>query len=304
MGRPEGKNLANFHYSFYVEYYRKLFSLNSEDDIAEMNKKMLERFNKTEIEEMYPELREQGCYPKIQMKTQYPGVLIGIGYNHESGLKDKKGEIQLGFSLDYVTGMPYLPGSSVKGILKQAFQYEDYIKDILKQVFQHKEAEDDIKKKLDEKQICVQELKSAIFDGIINEKRVPASKRDVFYDAVVLKKSSDKNNILEFDYITPHGHGEEREFMEPNPIIMMKIGPNVTFEFCFALHDTQLSSSVIITPEDKIELFTQILEDFGIGAKTNVGYGVLSRVKDKKEYEKNKKEKTGNKETKDERRSI
>ena len=65
----------------------------------------------------------------FQLKTVYPGLLIGLGYSHDP-VKIKKDvqnneqitkdteAIQLGFSLDYTTGLPIIPGSTVKGVIK------------------------------------------------------------------------------------------------------------------------------------------------------------------------------------------
>lgn len=43
--------------------------------------------------------------------------------------------------------------------------------------------------------------------------------------------------------------------------------PNVVWRFNFNLKDR------ILKPYEKLDLFKQIIVDFGIGAKTNVGYG-------------------------------
>ena len=54
---------------------------------------------------------------------------------HESGIggdaPDKDGaEIKLGFTLDYVTGLPVIPGSTVKGVLHGAFEHHgEYVAD-------------------------------------------------------------------------------------------------------------------------------------------------------------------------------
>lgn len=56
---------------------------------------------------------------QIKLTTIYPGLLLGSGYAHESGTL---GELKLGFFFDYTSGLPILPGSSVKGLLKSAFE--------------------------------------------------------------------------------------------------------------------------------------------------------------------------------------
>lgn len=50
--------------------------------------------------------------------TTYPGLIAGTGYTHETGTKD---EFKLGFFFDHTTGLPVIPGSSVKGVLRSIF---------------------------------------------------------------------------------------------------------------------------------------------------------------------------------------
>ena len=47
-----------------------------------------------------------------------------IGYEHE--LKIDK-ELKLGLSFDFTTGQPYIPGSSIKGVLRQAFRDKAFV---------------------------------------------------------------------------------------------------------------------------------------------------------------------------------
>ena len=72
--------------------------------------------------------KDQGRYIHFELKTTYPGALIGSGLVH--GVGDDH-EIKIGFQFDYVSGLPYIPGSSVKGILRSMFGKADYIKEKL-----------------------------------------------------------------------------------------------------------------------------------------------------------------------------
>jgi CRISPR-associated protein Cmr6 len=49
------------------------------------------------------------------LQTQYPGLLVGLGYPHYGEVDEA---IKLGFSLDYVSGLPVIPSSTVKGVLR------------------------------------------------------------------------------------------------------------------------------------------------------------------------------------------
>ena len=185
------------------------------------------------------------------LKTAYPGLLAGTGYAH--GV-DSASDIKLGFSLDYVTGQPYIPGSSVKGLLRSYFSYPDVIREFLG------------------KDLTDKEVKALMLD-IFEENDRSAADTDIFFDAVI-RRGDENGRILGFDAITPHGEDLTKN---PVPIKMIKILPDVVIEFSFRLNPSKIGEYEI-SPEEKTNLFKEILCTFGIGAKTNVGYGVLAPV--------------------------
>lgn len=231
------------------------------------------------------------------LRTTYPGLLLGAGYAHPAIEKPDKeknieGDYHLGFFFDHTTGLPVIPGTSVKGVLKSVFPSE------IKSSFN-----DEKKKEVIEKN----ELKLKYVNSIINEKKynfkvieenwkkVFFERKQVFLDAyltnvddnitVVYPKDSGKKDkvgkpimtddpqieahLFAEDYITPHGNDI---FKEPTPIRFLKVASEVTFTFQFLLKDYSDSDGTI-TKEQIAELFKQIILDFGIGAKRNVGYG-------------------------------
>lgn len=175
------------------------------------------------------------------MKTGYPGLLIGTGNPHAIGAKENDA-FKVGFSFDYTTGQPYIPGSSVKGMLRSCFK-NGVVGEILG---------------INDKE-KINMIEKEIFDEC----------KDVFFDAVIYDGDSHRK-ILGEDYITPH----KDAIKNPIPIKILKILPDVKIEFRFALQPG------IIDAEEKKELFAKLLEIFGIGAKTNVGYGILQRTDD------------------------
>jgi CRISPR-associated protein Cmr6 len=120
------------------------------------------------------------------------------------------------------------------------------IKGVLRSAFKHGEY---VQELLKNETLNVKTLEKEIFDN-----------NDIFFDATI---SSANGKILGDDYITPHAN----ELKDPIPLRFIKVVPNVTFRFDFELHDG------LITKEQKSKLFQEILEDLGLGAKTNVGYG-------------------------------
>jgi hypothetical protein len=114
-------------------------------------------------------------------------------------------------------------------------------------------------------------LEKEIF-GTSAEEENPA--KDTFFDAFPSSATPKTNRddlfyLLDLDVITPHGEGLNTT---PNPLSFVKVKPGVVFDFCFNLYDG------IITAGKKRALFKQILKDFGIGAKTNVGFGTLDEI--------------------------
>lgn len=202
----------------------------------------------------------------FSLKIVYPGLVIGAGYEHPILKKDPKSnepsDFQLGFFFDHTTGMPVIPGSSVKGIIKSVFP-----KKIPKDA---KEEEKELLKKINCEKL--QYVNKALnHSNVINEENWETlfDKEDIFYDAFIdIDKPPRYGRIFAEDYITPH----KSQFSDPTPLRFLKIAPGVTFVFQFKLVDVKINDS-LISKKDKLNLFKKIVSDFGVGAKRNVGYG-------------------------------
>lgn len=241
--------MENLNLLFYKTFYSKLGQGKLfEDDISAKSKKLVSaRFYK----ENYKIVCSGMKLDRFMLKTAYPGLLAGTGYAH--GV-DSDDDIKIGFSFDYVTGQPYIPGSSVKGLLRSYFEGEK---------------KDAIVYFLNDDNLNVDELKKSIF-GSNDEDGV-----DIFFDAVV-RRGDEKGRVMGYDAITPHG-----EDLTQNPISIkiLKVLPDVVFEFSFKLADSVVDGKTV-TAEKKKDLFIKILKTFGIGAKTNVGYGILTEFEE------------------------
>ena len=199
------------------------------------------------------------------LRTVYPGLLIGIGNTHKannietgSGNEKTGAEIKLGFTLDYVTGLPVIPGSTVKGVLRSAFRcYPDYVAGILKEggVIN----------------ADVTELLKSVFGGADDIGKV------VFFDAIPIKAGK-KGCLLGLDNITPHSD----PLKSPIPLKMLKVIPNVVFLFRFGFEWWDSKNEV--TAERLKDAFKTILTVLGIGAKTNVGFGVMESAEIQQPY--------------------
>jgi len=261
----------NLQYAFYAEYYQDYPNLLKEKEEFEEAKKIGHDENMEEPDIRYYKQRNMRImkiasqidikmeriskYNQeldiLEFKTSYPGVLIGSGYTH--AVKGK-GEIGMGFTFDYVTGLPYLPGSSLKGLLRFGFSQMEYITELIKSVSDMELSEEEIK-----------ELSERIFDG--NKMK----KKFIFFDGII---SNHKQGmpLLALDTITPHS---KNGLGEPNPITFLRICPETKFHFEFQLQEIILSEEKKMTKDKIRDIFKNIIEDLGIGAKTNVGYGML-----------------------------
>lgn len=246
-----------------------------------------------------------------QYKTAYPGLVMGVGYQHETGAL---GEAKIGFYFDYTTGMPCLAGSSVKGILRSAFpQFKALEGNLLlpdsENTNKNKHNQHDNIKiaqakaeyiasvlgwAKDDKDLFrdVYQLELAIFAGVdfvgdAEKKKstdtaleyVSIYKRDIFHDAFPIPATDGK--LLGEDFITPHVGGAKDEaaimkksLKNPIPILFFKIMPNVAFRFDFKVCENDIvMGDKSVTAKQRQDLYAQIIMDFGVGAKTNVGYG-------------------------------
>jgi CRISPR-associated protein Cmr6 len=195
----------------------------------------------------------------LRFKTAYPGLVAGTGYDHEAGIE---GEFKLGFSFDFTTGVPVIPGSSVKGILRSVFKHEEYIKSILEE---NKASED----------INIETIEKEIFEGIVDGKYIPVCERIGFFDAVFLPEKN--RPVFAEDYLTPHNASL---FSEPVPLKFLRIRPGITICFTFRIPE---KNSLLPPKETVLLLFRRIISDIGAGAKTAYGYGRLVPCNNKDE---------------------
>ncbi len=234
---------CNIGWMYYKGYYRDIRTeliedeaFNSANDtICKTNLRQCVLANNICI---YDEI--SNCH--FNLTTTYPGLVTGIGISHTT---KTKGEANWGLQFDHTTGAPIILASTIKGVIKSAFQHEEYILDILHDIMPNNGITKD----------NIKSISESIFDG-----------NDIFFDALVVQYPED--TLIGEDYITPH----KDVLKNPDPIKFLKVMPNVVFKFCFNLKDNDKLDAKI-----KKKLFKQIILDLGLGAKTNVGYGQLCK---------------------------
>jgi CRISPR-associated protein Cmr6 len=308
MSLNEKTNLSwHFYKNYFVNANGSLMNLKKENLKSDATEKMFKKKNE-EISIKAYDISYFKNYPNsFQLFCTYPGLLLGAGYGHEVSAK---GELKLGFFFDYTTGLPIIPGSSVKGVLRSVFPdfktvfdsnnnqtfklkmeaidkeriawFMALVENIDKEKFLETYYEPKEINKITDNDIATYcKLTLEIFEGIkditktkATEKYYSIYERDIFHDAVIVEAG--KNNcLLGDDYITPHH--PQGLLKNPVPIPFLKVLPNVRFNFNIAAKNSLIVSS--LTADKKHKLFQKILLTIGIGAKTNVGYGQFS-IKD------------------------
>lgn len=280
----------NLKYQFYRAYYQDFDPCWFEDKkkqeaLEEHNEKGFKKINERRLYNYQPKgTLEKWHFKKsdfgdnlkqFPLKTTYPGLVIGTGYTHETG---NIGEIKIGFHFDHTSGLPILPGHSVKGAIRAYFPRagEKLSSKENKAIKRAKAAYIlsllDNQPKGDEQvqYDWVKKLELQIFDGG-DLTQSDHSPKDVFLDAQISEANS-KGKILGPDVITPHG---DKIWKNPTPLPFLKVLPQVGWQFSFLLHKTTIDG-IEISAEQKKNLFKAILLDQGVGAKTNVGYGHFS----------------------------
>jgi len=230
----------------------------------------------------------------FELTTDYPGLLVGLGYNHAVSAEQA---LNAGFSFDHTTGLPVIPGSTVKGILRAAFPQRDYTR-----AEEPKETKPEwYRKTAAAKAVWLTQaltkivgparagatdlatLETELFDSHATPMAQP-----VFHDATVVGASG---NLFGPDNITPHvnyAKGDKGDkvppsrYKNPNPISMLKVMPGVSFSFAFRLPaDLKLNYyehegeqvRVALSSAEIISLFKAIFLAFGVGAKSRLNYG-------------------------------
>ena len=309
---------ANLGWLFYKKSYSVIeFSESGTDrekkEREKNNQLKLQNYNDTIISRKYEEertnfenLRMIGVQMPDSMEILYPGLLTGSGYTHETG---KLGEFKIGFYFDHTTGLPVLPGHSVKGVIRSGFpqyhrgsvikyqqQKQDDLINFLKDGLYGCgiDTEKNFTAYLDEINITkdrpvysdklfISMLEKNIFDGLVPEVKDGRWEKDKNGKEIFRPLGIYERDIF-FDGCLVKGDSKglflatdsitphPSPLENPNPLLFLKIRSGVHIQFQFDTKDC------LIKKENKLKLFRFLIITTGIGAKTNVGYGQFADV--------------------------
>ena len=205
------------------------------------------------------------------LSTKEPGFLIGTGYHHE--IPKLKEQFINGFEFDYTTGLPKIPGSSIKGAIRDVFPLSD--EEVDEKLKKLNEDEKFVVKELNEgrKEEIISLLKNLFnkqysFDDVLSLKNKIFNNSDIFLDAEII----DNKNIFKEEFFTPH----KSKFENPVPLKFLTIKGGVKFRFRFLLLK---NLDVFLSVNERAQLYKQIILLNGLGAKTNLNFGRFEDVK-------------------------
>lgn len=259
---PQRESSANIGYQFFHSVGIPVFVEEQVESAISVNSDVLEVLG-------------YANYSVVNMRVQAPGLLIGSGLAH--GLPGSEEDVKTGLQFDYTSGLPVIPGSSVKGVIRSAFPMIKEDKE------QSNEADAEKLNYIKSLIADIPEFSSLVLEDndILELGNQMFNHGDIFADALLvgygtrMKQHGPVKQVLTEDYITPHTGGP---LAQPIPIKIVKVAPGVTFAFCFKFNETKIGAKVVSSSMKKA-LCAAILQDLGVGAKTNVGYGVLKEVK-------------------------
>jgi CRISPR-associated protein Cmr6 len=224
---------------------------------------------------------EEKC---LKLKTAFR-LVVGLGAGHV---------LETSLTLHHIFGIPYIPASALKGVVRMVSFWE-----IAEN--QNKKSDKDIEKL--QKQLYDDEISNSDSEDILKHKLLFGAQNFkgllVFLDAFPEIRNNEQ--IFELDVMTPHYQGYYTknqvpgDWENPNPIIFLTVKKGITF--CFNVLFDRFSSKEISGnggfPEEAKKIvknwlgeFTKLsqlvrgwvekaLKEFGVGAKTRLGYGIF-----------------------------
>jgi len=250
-----------------VQYYESFYSgLKNDEEL----KNLLTAKQKSQ--QQFCEIYENAGFIVINYEAELKSPLItGIGQTHPN---------EVGMVFDHTMGIPFIPASSVKGIVRFAHMLE---------LIKSEDLDEYKKTDKDGEYIDESNLKTkipAIFGGDADEEGEKKTKKlkgkVIFLDAYPEKKPD-----LHVDIMNPHygdyyrdenvktppadcdenGKTPPADYLDPTPIKFLTVKQGTKFIFKAILP----KDSGLLQPLKTA--FENVLKDEGVGAKTAVGYG-------------------------------
>lgn len=206
-------------------------------------------------------------------------MIVGLG---------GKGPLEIGLTVDHLTGLPYIPGSALKGLTRSYALY--LIAEAMGKTLVGDESDNHTLEALDEalmageydQQNPMYPLYRVLFGS--REKAGQA----VFHDAIL---NGAPGAVYGLDVMTPHfkawynsgnnSKGRPTDYPhdadEPNPVVFIAVNAGCQFAFAVGWRGEDNTEA----HQFARELLETALQEFGVGSKTAAGYGAFTTVKKK-----------------------
>jgi CRISPR-associated protein Cmr6 len=295
------KNNENINFSLFLNKPYHIKSLHDKM-LAKSGDKQFRLSNRFDKEKNFVELQKfdfSGIDCKKITDSQKANIEALFLYSKESNLKPEW-RLTLGLggasifdtdiTLHHIYGVPYIPASSIKGVVRSYIIEEEFNNDEASAIM-NKDFCDIFgcsKKHLIHKKEWTKPTEVESFYGKNTPKKGDRKGQITFFDALPINSkdihiSMDIMNVHYKDYYNSEkkdGKYEEGKVKPPadwsNPnIINFLTVKNTTFQFLLASKDTSFE---VLKIKDKTidQWLKDALENHGIGAKTAVGYGYMS----------------------------
>jgi CRISPR-associated protein Cmr6 len=234
-------------------------------------------------------LKNQHCeiiLDDYKLKTSFR-LVVGLGSGHV---------LETSLTLHHIFGIPYIPGSALKGVVRMVSFWE---------IAKNRGLKDDKDIEKLQEQLYDKELSDTDNDDILKHKLLFGTQNFkgllVFLDAY--PEINETQQIFELDVMTPHYQSYNTQnqppgdWENPNPIPFLTVKKGINF--CFNVLFDKFRAKEILTlkddefPEKAKEIIKEWLNDFsklsqdvknwlesalrefGVGAKTRLGYGIF-----------------------------
>ncbi|AAC06661.1 type III-B CRISPR module RAMP protein Cmr6 [Aquifex aeolicus] len=224
----------------------------------------------------------------LKLKTA-ERLIVGLGTTHV---------FETGLALHHLFGIPYIPSSSLKGIVRMAHFWE-IVEENIKNIKEDKK--DDVIKRLQEKLQKGDIRKEQNKEFLIHMLLFGTQKFKgllTFLDAYPMIDESNKNKIFDLDLINVHyksyytQNKPPGDWENPNPVYFLTVSKGIEFHF-WVLFDSYRAEKLkkyndfenVINElldnnyENLRNKLKELLEDtltlYGVGAKTRLDYGIF-----------------------------
>lgn len=202
-------------------------------------------------------------------------MIVGLG---------GKGPLEIGLTVDYLTGLPYIPGSALKGLTRNYALY--LIAESMGKTLTGDQRDVETLETLDAELIAGKHDQQNPMFGLY---RVLFGSQEqagqaVFHDAIL---SGAPGAVYGLDVMTPHfkawynsgNSGKKPEAPhdadDPNPVVFIAVNAGCQFAFAVGWRGDPNPDAHKFARD----LLESALQDFGVGSKTAAGYGYFSGKK-------------------------